>query len=65
MRILLKPAEVARAVGVSDRTVKNWAEVGKIKSIRLPGGHIRIHESELRRLLGESNQAQRSDPSVQ
>ena len=65
MRILLKPAEVARAVGVSDRTVKNWAEVGKLKIVRLPGGHIRIHESELRRLLGESNQDQRSDPSVQ
>ena len=64
MRVLLRPAEIARAVGVTARTVKKWAGLGKLKVVRLPGGHIRIHESELRRLLGETDQGQRSDPLV-
>lgn len=45
--------EVARLLGVDYVTVARWARDGKIKAVRTPGGHWRIPESEVKRLLGE------------
>ena len=43
MTALLKPADVARILGVNARTVKRWAEAGKLPgAFRTPGGHWRI-----------------------
>jgi excisionase family DNA binding protein len=48
---LLKPFEVAALLRVDPKTVTRWAVVGRIESIRTPGGHRRFRESDVRRLL--------------
>ncbi|HLJ28555.1 MAG TPA: helix-turn-helix transcriptional regulator [Candidatus Angelobacter sp.] len=40
-----------RVLGVSYPALKQWIYKGKIKTIRTPGGHHRIPETELDRLL--------------
>ena len=45
--------EVGRMFRVDPKTVNRWIKVGKISPagiIRTPGNHIRIKESEVRRL---------------
>jgi molybdopterin-binding protein len=46
----LTPAEVAKLLGVSYQTVKQWIYRKRIRSVRTPGGHHRIPASEIRRL---------------
>ncbi|MFI5930482.1 BldC family transcriptional regulator [Micromonospora sp. NPDC051543] len=48
---LLKPFEVAALLRVDPKTVTRWAVVGRIESIRTPGGHRRFRESDVRKLL--------------
>ncbi len=48
---LLTPGEVATLFRVDPKTVNRWASVGRINSIRTPGGHRRFRESEVRTLL--------------
>ena len=50
---LLTTAEVAAIFRVDPKTVSTWARVGRIRSIRTPGGHRRFRESEVQRLLLE------------
>lgn len=54
----LKPKDAAEMIGVSYPTIKQWIYDGKIKSVKTPGGHHRIPESEIERLSG--NKADRS-----
>ena len=43
MAAILKPEEVARLLGVNARTIKRWAESGKLPgAFRTPGGHWRV-----------------------
>ncbi len=52
---LMTPGEVATMFRVDPKTVSRWAESGRIRSIRTPGGHRRFPESEVLALLrGES-----------
>lgn len=51
---LLTCAEVATMFRVDRKTVTHWAVVGRIVSIRTPGGHYRFRESDLRELLRNS-----------
>lgn len=51
---LLTPAEVSRLFHVDPVTVTRWAKKGKLTSIRTLGGHRRYLESEVMRLLKES-----------
>jgi excisionase family DNA binding protein len=46
----LKPAEVAAVLRVDARTVKRWAQDGKLPAFRTPGGHWRIAADALRSL---------------
>lgn len=39
---LLSAKEAADLVGVSPRTVTNWADAGKVPYLKLPGGEYRI-----------------------
>ena len=39
---LLSTKEAADLVGVSPRTVTNWADAGKVPYLKLPGGENRI-----------------------
>lgn len=51
--VLLKPREAATALGVSYPTLKQWISLGRLKTIKTPGGHHRIPESALQPLLTE------------
>lgn len=42
----LTPAEVASWFGVHPRTVVRWANEGKIRFRKTPGGHRRYHKSQ-------------------
>ena len=42
---------VARLLGVTDRTVRDWIKQGRIRAERTIGGHYRIPEDEVLRLL--------------
>lgn len=42
---LLPPREVAELLGVDPKTVSRWARLGKIPSVRTPGGHRRFRKS--------------------
>jgi molybdopterin-binding protein len=48
---LLAPREAANILGISYPTLKQWIYHGKIKSMKTPGGHHRVPESEIDRLF--------------
>jgi molybdopterin-binding protein len=45
------PREAAQILGISYASLKQWIYQGKVKSSQTPGGHHRIPESEIDRLL--------------
>lgn len=51
MQKLLPPRKAADTLGISYPTLKQWIYRGKIQTVKTPGGHHRIPESELDRLL--------------
>ncbi len=51
MQKLLAPREAANVLGISYPTLKQWIYHGKIKSVKTPGGHHRVPESEIDRLI--------------
>ncbi len=53
---LLTPGEVAGICRVDPRTVTRWAKSGKISAIRIPGGHRRYRESDIRAMLLQSEE---------
>jgi molybdopterin-binding protein len=48
---LYTPRDAAQVLGVSYASLKQWIYNGKIKSVQTPGGHHRISEIEIDRLL--------------
>ena len=64
MRALLKPAEFARLCRVTQATVKAWGRRGLIRTIRLPGGRLRVHPDEAARVLGERQNEGSDDVNV-
>jgi molybdopterin-binding protein len=48
---LYTPRDAAEVLGISYASLKQWIYQGKLKSIRTVGGHHRIPESEIDRLL--------------
>jgi excisionase family DNA binding protein len=46
----LRPLEAAALLRVDSRTVKRWAQHGKLDGFRTPGGHWRIDEEAVRRM---------------
>ena len=44
---LLSPEDVAAIFSVDAKTVSRWADEGRLKSIRTPGGHRRFFEDEI------------------
>lgn len=55
MEKLLAPLKAATILGVSYRTLKNWIYRGKVKSTKTFGGHHRVPESEIVRLIPEES----------
>ena len=45
--------EVADAWGVDYMTVWRWVQSSKLTAIRLPGGGLRVKDSEIQRILNE------------
>jgi len=59
---LLPPREAARVLGISYPTLKQWIYRGKLRTIKTPGGHHRIPESEIDRLI--PRKLDRGDPAT-
>ena len=51
MQKLLAPREAANILGISYPTLKQWIYRGKLKTAKTPGGHHRVPESEIDRLI--------------
>lgn len=51
----LSPAQLARALGLSESTVKRWIDHGRIPAEKTPGGHRRIRFSEAAALFRRSD----------
>lgn len=51
MAKLYTPREAAQVLGISYASLKQWIYRGKLKSVQTAGGHHRIPESEIDRLL--------------
>ena len=61
---LLRPREAALQLRISFPTIKQWIYARKIRSVRTPGGHHRIPQSEVDRFLFRTrgkNLAERDD----
>jgi molybdopterin-binding protein len=54
---LLTPREAARRLGVSYPTVKQWIYKGTMRSRRTAGGHHRVPDTEVDRLLAGTPRA--------
>ena len=54
MQKLLAPREAANILGISNPTLKQWIYRGKLKTAKTPGGHHRVPESEIDRLIPKS-----------
>lgn len=48
-------SEVARFCHVTADTIRKWAEAGRIRVFKTPGGHRRIRRDDLMRFLRENN----------
>jgi molybdopterin-binding protein len=48
---LLSPREAATVLGISYPTLKQWIYKKKLRTVKTPGGHHRIPESELDKFL--------------
>ncbi len=56
----LSVREAARRLGVSYPTVKQWIYRGKVRTVKTVGGHHRIAQSEIDRLLFQQGRPFRS-----
>lgn len=48
---LLTPRAAAERLGISYPTIKQWLYRGKLRAVKTPGGHFRIHEREIQSFL--------------
>jgi excisionase family DNA binding protein len=48
---LLKPAEAAKLLRRSPRTLRNWEKDGRIRAVRIAGGRPLYELSELERVI--------------
>lgn len=58
---LVRPRDAAKILGISYATLKRWVLTGRLRTVKTPGGHHRVPESELDRYL---YRAPRKDPGV-
>ncbi len=53
MADLLSPKQVARAIGVSESSLKRWVDQGLIQAVRTAGGHRKLPLEDVLRFLRE------------
>jgi molybdopterin-binding protein len=59
---LLKLNEAAEVIGISYPTIKQWIYRGKIRSVKTAGGHHRIPQEEIDRILNAERQSRKQAP---
>jgi len=59
-----RPGQVAELLGVSVDTVRRWADSGRLRTTRGPGGRRVIDGADIARLLGETAADTPSEPIV-
>ncbi len=57
MEAVLSPKDVAKAIGVSESSLKRWADEGQLRVSRTAGGHRRILLTEAIRFIRENKHA--------
>ena len=57
----LKLTEASTMLGVSESTIRRWADSGEVRSFRTSGGHRRILEEDLRRIIGAGGHSSAHD----
>ena len=62
-RRLLTPRAAAERLGVSYSTFKQWIYKGSVRTVRTSGGHHRVAEAEIERLLSASGRLPKSAAS--
>ena len=60
MTDLVSLSKASKMLGVTTRTLVEWDNTGKIEAVRTPGNHRRIPMSEIKRLIGESEDEKRT-----
>ena len=60
--MLLTVREAARRLGVSYPTVKQWIYKGSVRTSRTAGGHYRLSETEIDRLVAPKGSRTRKSP---
>jgi len=51
MADLYTPRDAAQRLGISYPTIKQWLYRGKLRAVKTPGGHYRIHERDIEAML--------------
>ena len=54
---LISPKQVARAIGVSESSLKRWCDQGLIKTVRTAGGHRKMLLADVLRFVREHDHA--------
>ena len=54
MKVFLSPKDLAEAIGVSESSLKRWADDGRLRAVRTAGGHRRIPLPEAVRYIRET-----------
>jgi molybdopterin-binding protein len=62
-RRLSTPRAAADRLGVSYSTFKQWIYKGSVRTVRTRGGHHRVAEAEIERLLSSTGRASKSSSS--
>ncbi|MFC1925341.1 helix-turn-helix domain-containing protein [Chloroflexota bacterium] len=52
---LISISEASRILGVSEVTLRQWTDEGKVKAFVTPGGHRRYSRNELRQFMGSQH----------
>jgi len=50
----LRLSDAAAIIGVHPETLRRWADAGKVRSFRTPGGPRRFHRADVENLLTPS-----------
>ena len=62
-RRLLTPRRAADQLGVSYSTFKQWIYKGSVRTVRTSGGHHRVAETEVERLLASAGRTGKTRPA--
>src|SRR5687768_5179411 len=62
---LMTPRSAAQRLGVSYSTLKQWIYKGSVRTVRTSGGHHRVAEAEVERLLSAVRRLPKSTAASQ